>query len=124
MNKLYSLDTRKKVLEMYRDGIPVDEIIQRNNISRGRMYAWVREANLPHRRKNSACSEIKPFSSVADPSTMSLTERKALIDQFRISKNKTAFAAEHHIPRSTLYNWSNSNDLIQDYKGKTINMKM
>jgi hypothetical protein len=124
MNKLYSLDTRKKVLEMYRDGIPVDEIIQRNNISRGRMYAWVREANLPHRRKNPACSEIKPFSSVADPSTMSLTERKALIDQFRISKNKTAFAAEHHIPRSTLYNWSNSNDLIQDYKGKTINMKM
>ena len=88
MNKLYSLDTRKKVLEMYRDGIPMDEIIQRNNISRGRMYAWVREANLPHRRKNSACSEIKPFSSVADPSTMSLTERKALIDQFRIRKIK------------------------------------
>lgn len=89
MNKLYSLDTRKKVLEMYRDGIPVDEIIQNNNISRGRMYAWVREANLPHRRKNSVCPESKSFSAMTDPSSMSLAKRKALIDQFRISKNES-----------------------------------
>ncbi len=124
MNRQFSLDTRKKALEMYRDGVPVDEIILRNNISRGRMYAWVREANLPHRRKISANTDQSSLTDTIDPSAMSLAERKALIDQFRISKNKTAFAAEHHIPRSTLYNWSNNNDLIQDYKGKTINMKM
>ena len=74
MNRQFSLDTRKKVLEMYRDGVPVDEIILRNNISRGRMYAWVREANLPHRRKISANTDQSSLTDTIDPSAMSLAE--------------------------------------------------
>ena len=124
MNKRYPLSTRKNVLEMYRDGIPVDEITRKNAISRGCMYAWVREANLPHRRKNPGNSESAPSTASSNPPSQSLTEKQDIIEQFRISKNKTAFAAEHHIPRSTLYNWSKSNEIIQDYQGKVINMKM
>lgn len=124
MSKWYPTDTRKKVLEMYRDGTPVNEIVTRNGISRGRVYEWVREANLPHRRKSHYSKKNLSTEAAYNATTLTLAERKALIDQFRISKNKTKFAKEHHIPRSTLYNWMKNDCLIQDYKGETIDMKM
>ena len=122
MNKRHSLDIRKMVLEMYRDGYPVEKILQKSKVSRIRMYALVREAGLPHR--NQKRPEQHTSANEADISSISLKEKKKIIDQFQISKNKSAFATEHHIPRSTLYNWSNNDNLIQDQNGNTVDMKM
>ena len=109
MNKRHSLGIRKMVLEMYRDGYPVEKILQKSKVSRSRMYALVREAVLPHRKQKR--HEQHTSANEADISSISLKEKKKIIDQFQISKNKSAFATEHHIPRSTLYNWSN-NDIF------------
>ena len=122
MNKRHSLDIRKMVLEMYRDGYPVEKILQKSKVSRSRMYALVREAGLPHRKQKR--HEQHTSANEADISSISLKEKKKIIDQFQISKNKSAFATEHHIPRSTLYNWSNNDNLIQDQNGNTVDMKM
>ena len=54
---------------------------------------------------------------------LTLIEKKKLVDGFLASKNKSQYAREHHIPRSTLYRWSKQNDIIQAYNGKTINVK-
>ncbi len=122
MNKRHSLDIRKMVLEMYRDGYPVEKILQKSKVSRSRMYALVREAGLPHRKQKR--HEQHTSANEADISSISLKEKKKIIDQFQISKIKSAFATEHHIPRSTLYNWSNNDNLIQDQNGNTVDMKM
>ena len=104
MCKPYPLETRKAALEMYRDGLPVDEIINKTDVSHTCIYNWVEEASLPHRRQ--AVRKPDPLSVIhsADIASLSPAEKKALVDGFKVSKNKSAFAMEHRIPRSTLYN--------------------
>lgn len=124
MCKTYPLETRKAVLEMYRDGLPVDEIINKTDVSHTCIYNWVKEASLSHRRQT--IRKPNPLSAITsvDIASLSPTEKKAMVDRFKASKNKSAFAMEHSISRSTLYNWCKTDDFIQDYQHKTINMKM
>lgn len=124
MCKPYPLETRKEVLEMYRDGIPVDEIIQQTGVSNGCMHSWIREAGIPKRRQNPKKQEAILPIIATDISSLTPEQKKALVDGFKASKNKAAFAMEHNIPRSTLYSWCKIDDFIQDYQHKTINMKM
>ena len=122
MCKPYPLETRKAALEMYRDGVPVEEIITKTDVSHTCIYNWVEEASLPHRRKTVKKPDSLSAINSADIASLSLTEKKALVDGFKASKNKSAFAIEHSIPRSTLYNWCKIDDFIQDYQHKTINI--
>lgn len=124
MCKPYPLETRKAALEMYRDGVPVDEIIYKTDVSHTCIYNWVEEASLPHRRQTVKKPDPLSETGSADIASLGLTEKKALADGFKASKNKSAFAMEHHIPRSTLYYWCKTDNFIQDYQHKTINMKM
>ena len=41
MYKPYPLETRKAALEMYRDGVPVEEIITKTDVSHTCIYNWV-----------------------------------------------------------------------------------
>ena len=116
MCKPYPLETRKAALEMYRDGVPVEEIITKTDVSHTCIYNWVEEASLPHRRKTVKKPDSLSAINSADIASLSLTEKKALVDGFKASKNKSAFAIEHSIPRSTLYNWCKIVDFIQDYE--------
>ncbi len=124
MNKRYSLETRKTVLEMYQVGRPAKEIVLQTGVSRTHVYEWIKEANLPRQRKRSDGLIDKSTKKNREPASLPLAERKKLIDQFRQSENKTQFALNHHIPCSTLYRWSKQNDLIEAYDGTTINVKM
>ena len=124
MCRPYPLETRKNVLEMYRDGIPVAEIIRQTGVSNGCMHSWIREAGLPKRRQSPKKPESVPPVIATDVSNLTLEQKKSLIDGFKASKNKAAFAMEHNVSRSTLYSWSKIDDFIQDYQHKTINMKM
>ncbi len=124
MNQLYSLDFRKKVLEMYLSGVSAKDIVHQTGVSRSRVYAWINEAKLSHHRQptgNSSSVHLTDRKSVA---SMTPAEKAVLLDQFRKSKNKTSFALEHQIPRSTLYRWNNEDAFIRSYKGTTINIKM
>ncbi len=124
MNQLYSQEYRKKVLDMYDGGTSVEIIVQQTGISRSRIYTWIQEANLTRHRsnKNTLCL---PSSTKPKNASLDLSKKKEMIDAFYASKNKTQFAQDHHIPRSTLYRWCrNSRSLIQAHNGKTINIKM
>ena len=124
MNKYYSLETRKTVLEMYQAGKPVKEITQQTGVSRTHVYEWIKEANLPRQRSQMDGPIDRSTKKNREPASLTLFERKNLIDQFRSSDNKAQFALDHHIPCSTLYRWSKQNDLIEAYDGTTINVKM
>ena len=124
MSKPYPLEIRKNVLEMYRDDVPVAEIIRQTGVSNGCMHSWIREAGLPKRRQCPKKPDPIPPVIATDISNLTLEQRKSLVDGFKASKNKAAFAIEHKISRSTLYSWSKIDDFIQDYQHKTINMKM
>lgn len=124
MNKHYPLETRKTVLEMYQAGKPVKEISQQTGVSRTHVYEWIKEANLPRQRTRNNKQIDKSTKKNREPASLTLFERKKLIDQFKASDNKTQFALDHHIPSSTLYRWSKQNDLIEAYDGTTINVKM
>ena len=67
MNKRHSLDIRKMVLEMYRDGYPVEKILQKSKVSRSRMYALVREAGLPHRKQKGPNSTLQQMKQTFRP---------------------------------------------------------
>ena len=124
MNQFYSQEYRKKVLDMYACGTSVEIIVQQTGISRSRIYTWIQEANLTrHRSKKNTLS----LPSISEPknASLDLSKKKELIDAFYASKNKTQFAQDHQIPRSTLYRWCHeSGSLIKAYNGKTINIKM
>ena len=124
MNQLYSSECRKQALDMYACGSSVEEIVRQTGISRSRVYAWIQEAALPRHR--SKLNTLTPLSgSKPEDAFLDLSRKKELIDAFHASKNKTKFAQDHHIPRSTLYRWNReSESLIQSYNGKTINVKM
>ena len=97
MNKHYSLETRKTVLEMYQAEKPVKEISQQTGVSRTHVYEWVKEANLPRQRARKDGLLDKSTKKNREPASLTLSERKKLIDQFRASDNKTQFALDHHI---------------------------
>ena len=124
MNKLYSIGFRTEVLELYRSGIPVEEIVRQRGVSRSRIYAWIHESGVQHHRQPATPNEITPQPSAIHRSKLTLAEKKRILDGFMTCDNKAKFAIEHHIPRSTLYRWSKKDDLIQGQNGKTINLKM
>ena len=124
MNQLYSHDFRKKVLVMYLSGMSAKEIVSQTGISRSHVYAWINEAKLDHHRQHTDTSSSAYLTDRKSVASMTPAEKKALLDQFRTSKNKTRFAQEHQISRSTLYRWSKEDVFIQAYNGTTINVKM
>ena len=124
MNQLYSHDFRKKVLVMYLSGMSAKEIVSQTGISRSHVYAWINEAKLDHHRQHTDTSSSVHLTDRKSVASMTPAEKKALLDQFRTSKNKTRFAQEHQISRSTLYRWSKEDVFIQAYNGTTINVKM
>ena len=85
MCKPYPPETRKAVLEMYRDGMPVDEIISKTDVSHTCIYNWVEEASLSHRRQ--AVRKPDPLSAInsTDIASLSPAEKKALVDGFKAS---------------------------------------
>lgn len=124
MNQIYSPETQRNVLDLYQSGIPVAEIVLQTGVSRSRVYAYISAANLSCQRKKSDPA-VENESTVETAPFMNLNDRKQLMDEFRVCNNRSQFAREHQIPRSTLYRWSrNSRSLIQAYNGKTINVKM
>ena len=88
MNKRYSLETRKTVLEMYQAGRPAKEIVLQTGVSRTHVYEWIKEATLPRQRKRSDCLIDKSTKKNREPASLPLAERKKLIDQFRQSEKK------------------------------------
>ena len=52
--------------------------------------------------------------------TNDLAKKKELINGFQASKNKSRFAMEHGVSRSTLYRWSKKDDIIQGHHGRTM----
>ena len=122
MNQVYSPDNRINALNLYAAGVTVNEIKRQTGLSRSYLYALVNEANLPRQRDTKTNLFKKATETRDDP--INLSEKKALIDAFRISKNKTQFALDHCVSRSTLYRWSKKDDIIQGHKGRTINIKM
>ena len=112
MNKLYSIDFQIEVLELYRSGIPVEEIVRQRGVSRSRIYAWIHESGVQHHRQPATPNEITPQLSAIHRSKLTLAEKKRILDGFMVCDNKARFAIEHHIPRSTLYRWSKKDDLI------------
>lgn len=124
MNQIYSPEIQQKVLGLYQSAIPVKEIVLRTGVSRSRVYAFINSANLPRQRKRSGPA-VENESPIKAAPFMNLDVRKQLIDGFQACDNKSQFAQDHQIPRSTLYRWSrNYGSLIQAYNGKTINIKM
>ena len=105
MNQIYSPEIQQKVLGLYQSAIPVKEIVLRTGVSRSRVYAFINSANLPRQRKRSGPA-VENESPIKAAPFMNLDVRKQLIDGFQACDNKSQFAQEHQIPRSTLYRWS------------------
>jgi len=124
LNQIYSPDYRKIVLNMYTSGMRVEEIARQTTVSRSNIFKWIQEADLPRHRKRQSCLPDIPTDNNQETTLLTLVEKKELVDGFLASKNKSQYARDHHIPRSTLYRWSKQNDIIQAYNGKTINVKM
>ena len=77
MNKHYSLETRKTVLEMYQAEKPVKEISQQTGVSRTHVYEWVKEANLPRQRARKDGLLDKSTKKNREPaSTINLVRKK------------------------------------------------
>ena len=103
MCKPYPLETRKAALEMYRDGVPVEEIITKTDVSHTCIYNWVEEASLPHRRKTVKKPDLLSAINSADIASLSLTEKKALVDGFKASKNKSASLNVRFAPTQRIF---------------------
>ena len=113
MCRPYPLETRKNVLEMYRDGVPVAEIIRQTGVSNGCMHSWIREAGLPKRRQSLKKPEPVPPVIATDISNLTLEQRKSLVDGFKASKNKAAFAMEQKFLVYCFNNHKNSTHFLR-----------
>lgn len=76
MCKPYPLETRKAALEMYRDGVPVEEIITKTDVSHTCIYNWVEEASLPHRRKTVKKPDLLSAINSADIASLMPNRKK------------------------------------------------
>ncbi len=122
MNQVYSPDNRINALNLYAAGVPVNEIMQQTGFSHSYLYALISKANLLRQRDTK--TNLMDGSPSKQVHTVELAKKKKLIDGFLASENKTRYAAEHGVPRSTLYRWSKKDDIIQGHHGRTINIKM
>ena len=120
MNQIYSPDNRINALNLYAAGVPVNEIMWQTGFSHSYLYALIKKANLPRQRNTKTNLMDSAPSEQVD--TIELAKKKTLVDGFLASENKTRYAAEHGVPRSTLYRWSKKDDIIQGHHGRTINI--
>lgn len=102
MNKLYSIGFRTEVLELYRSGISVEEIVRQRGVSRSRIYAWIHESGVQHHRQPATPNEITPQPSAIHRSKLTLAEKKRILDGFMTCDMAIWFITVHSMNSSSI----------------------